>query len=164
MVTDEQPPEQPKPKRSWRRKKPRKRGYLSLAAILNAFRTKRLHCDIETGTIYSYYRRISGQPKTHPNGTPLKPGDLFPLRTYPAGRKGEYICVRLHLNNRRRNIMVHRVVWMVANNRIIRPTKLHIDHIDGNTTHNCHRNLRLLNHHQNMKARDEQYERDRQEF
>lgn len=60
------------------------------------------------------------------------------------------IEVGIRYKGRTRPVLLHRLVWSIANNRII-PDGLVINHIDGNKQNNNYKNLELVTHKGNVK-------------
>ena len=90
--------------------------------ILDKLNSGRISVDLSNGDIYSIA-----------SGTPYK---LKPY--YSTG----YVMVTIHENKTKKNVRVHRVVWIAANG--VPPEDMDVDHINDIKTDNRLENLQLL--------------------
>lgn len=105
-----------------------KAGVMSNREVLALFRDGTYRADLSTGVIYGR----SGKPlKTYLNGTPEGEGLYSFIALYNAE------------TGKRKDIAVHRVVWMVGANAVI-PRNFEVHHEDGDTNNNTFDNLFCL--------------------
>ena len=112
----------------------RKYGKLTDAHILEMLQTGLLAVDVHAGVVRKQ-RRVG--PRWTDEWITLK--SQMDRNGYPA--------VRIRWNGRRKAIMVHRLVWMANEGRLI-PAGYDIDHLDRDRGHASYKNLRLrlINH------------------
>jgi len=103
-------------------------GVMTQREVLKLLKSGAYTVDLEAGT-------VNGR-----NGKPLKT-----YRNNDDGDEGKYFFVALYDagTGKRKDIAVHRLVWMVGNNRTI-PRDFEIHHHNGDTEDNAFNNLFAL--------------------
>lgn len=85
-------------------------------------------------------------------------GQQTEMRQYATGRHKNYLAVRCYRNGHRKQIALHRLVWMAANGRLV-PEGYDVDHRDHDTLNNAIDNLQLRPsvNNQHPHTRSEEY-------
>lgn len=102
----------------------REKPKISNREVLDAIRCGRIYVDTKTATVWS----VVGRRKV-------------PIRQFYSDTG--YLRCRIRIEGERRNIAVHSLVWMAANDRTVPPWN-DIHHVDGNKLNNHYSNLEAV--------------------
>lgn len=121
--------------------KTRKYKPASEQIILDRLAAGTLRVDLETGVV----------EVLHPHHS-VWPGQWREPHMKPSGRTDQYRVFKLYLKNSRREVRLHRAVWIAGTGELI-PDGCEIHHKDEDPENNAYSNLELLeseqhrNHH-----------------